>query len=110
MRDGVIVDVGASVTAPADAIVIDGAGLTVYPGLIDMGNDAPIDTGEPDAGGRRPSRGGGGGGGAAAAAPTFATLEEAERVKRAAILRPDFKAADNLRTSSAELRNSRAPA
>jgi len=104
MRDGVIVDVGANVTVPADAIVVDGAGLTVYPGLIDMGNDAPIDTGEPDpaAGGR----GGGGGGGRGAGGgggPAFATLEEGERVKRAAILRPDFKAADNLRTSSAEL-------
>ena len=46
MRDGVIEDVGANVTAPADAIVIDGAGMSVYPGLIDMTNDAPIDTGE----------------------------------------------------------------
>ena len=100
MRDGVIVDVGAAVTAPAEAFVIDGAGLTVYPGLIDMGNDAPIDTGEPDpaAGGR-----GGGGRGGAPGGPAFATLEEGDRVKRAAILRPDFKAADNLRTSSAEL-------
>jgi imidazolonepropionase-like amidohydrolase len=98
MRDGVIVDVGASAAVPPDAIVTDGAGLTVYPGLIDMGNDAPLDTGEPDpaAGGRGGGRGGGGG-------PTFATLEEGERVKRAAILRPDFMAADNLRTASAEL-------
>ena len=42
MRDGVIVDVGAGVTAPADAIVIDGAGLTVYPGLIDMANSTVL--------------------------------------------------------------------
>jgi imidazolonepropionase-like amidohydrolase len=35
IRDGLIAAVGASVTAPADARVIDGAGLTVYPGLID---------------------------------------------------------------------------
>ena len=35
IRDGLIAAVGANVTVPADARVIDGAGLTVYPGLID---------------------------------------------------------------------------
>ena len=35
IRDGIITAVGAAVTAPGDARVIDGAGLTVYPGLID---------------------------------------------------------------------------
>lgn len=35
IRDGLITAVGASVTAPADARVIDGSGLTVYPGFID---------------------------------------------------------------------------
>jgi imidazolonepropionase-like amidohydrolase len=35
MRNGVIAEVGASVSVPADAWVIDGAGLTVYPGFID---------------------------------------------------------------------------
>ena len=35
MRDGVIVAVGANVTIPAGAIVIDGTGMHVYPGLID---------------------------------------------------------------------------
>ena len=35
VRDGLIAVVGANVTAPPDARVIDGAGLTVYPGLID---------------------------------------------------------------------------
>jgi imidazolonepropionase-like amidohydrolase len=35
IRNGVIQAVGASVAAPADARVIDGNGLTVYPGLID---------------------------------------------------------------------------
>ena len=36
-------------------------------------------------------------------APAFATLEEAERAKRAAILRADYVTADHLRTSSPEL-------
>ncbi len=35
LRDGVIHDVGADVTIPPDAWVIDGSGLTVYPGFID---------------------------------------------------------------------------
>ncbi len=35
LRDGIIEAVGERVTVPADASVIDGAGLTVYPGLID---------------------------------------------------------------------------
>src|SRR5882762_5602105 len=37
IRRGTIDAVGASVAVPADAAVIDGAGLTVYPGLIDLG-------------------------------------------------------------------------
>jgi imidazolonepropionase-like amidohydrolase len=35
MRDGLIIDVGASASIPADAWVINGDGLTVYPGFID---------------------------------------------------------------------------
>lgn len=35
MRNGLIAAVGANVTAPADAKVFDGTGLTVYPGFID---------------------------------------------------------------------------
>jgi imidazolonepropionase-like amidohydrolase len=35
LRDGRVVEIGTSVTAPADAVVIDGAGKYVTPGLID---------------------------------------------------------------------------
>lgn len=35
LRNGVIEAVGANVTPPADAWVIEGKGLTVYPGLVD---------------------------------------------------------------------------
>jgi hypothetical protein len=35
LRNGMIQDVGANVAIPADAWVIDGSGLTVYPGFID---------------------------------------------------------------------------
>ncbi|HIL58947.1 MAG TPA: amidohydrolase, partial [Rhodothermales bacterium] len=37
IRDGAIEAVGAGVSAPADAVVIDATGHTVYPGLIDGG-------------------------------------------------------------------------
>ncbi len=55
---GLIVAVGANVTIPPEAWVIDGTGLTVYPGLIDAGTDLglpPEESGEQSAaaGGRR---------------------------------------------------------
>jgi imidazolonepropionase-like amidohydrolase len=38
LRDGLIAAVGADVTVPPDARVLDLAGKTVYPGLIDLGS------------------------------------------------------------------------
>jgi hypothetical protein len=77
IRDGLIEAVGANVTPPSDARVVDLAGRTIYPGLVDltssMGLPAPV------AGGG--GFGGGGGGGAAqrgaqgANAPRFVGLE-----------------------------------
>jgi imidazolonepropionase-like amidohydrolase len=63
LRDGLIEAVGPSVTVPADAMVIEGEGLTVYPGLIDaLSNWGMPATAAAAANGR-------GGRGAAAAAP-----------------------------------------
>ena len=101
MRNGVIEDVGANVTAPADAFVIDAAGLHMYPGLIDMDNAVPLEGEAQAAAGGGGGRGGAGGGGGAA--PAFATLEEAERAKRTAIMRPNYMAAENLRPGTAAL-------
>ena len=42
IRDGLIAAVGANVAAPADARIIDGSGLTVYPGLIDSNTSLGI--------------------------------------------------------------------
>lgn len=42
LRNGLIAAVGSNVTAPADARVIDGAGLTIYPGLIDSSTNLGI--------------------------------------------------------------------
>ncbi len=55
IRDGLIAAAGANVTAPADARIIDGTGLTVYPGLIDsstaLGMPQPSPTPTPSPGG-----------------------------------------------------------
>ena len=101
LRDGVIAEVGASVTAPTDAVVIDGTGMNVYPGLIDMASSAPFGDDDADQPAGRGGRGGRGGGGEQAS--QFATLEEAERAKREAILRPNYMAAANLSASGPAL-------
>ena len=53
-RNGLIVAVGANVSAPSDARVIDGTGLTVYPGLIDSYTNLALPEASP-----APSVGGG---------------------------------------------------
>src|SRR5215204_5620549 len=58
IRNGLIAAAGANVSAPSDARVIDGAGLSVYPGLIDSYTNLAL----PEAA-ASPSPGGGGGGG-----------------------------------------------
>ncbi|HJT29410.1 MAG TPA: amidohydrolase family protein [Pyrinomonadaceae bacterium] len=58
IRNGLIAAAGANVSAPSDARVIDGAGLTVYPGLIDSYTNFALPEASPG-----PSPGGGGGGG-----------------------------------------------
>jgi imidazolonepropionase-like amidohydrolase len=80
-RDGLIDQVGAGITAPAAARVYDGQGLTVYPGLIDMGNTAAVAT-------------------SAAGSTSPRTTEDAERAKREALLHPQIRAAENLAIDS----------
>jgi imidazolonepropionase-like amidohydrolase len=66
LRDGVIEAVGDNITPPADAWVIEGKGMTVYPGLV----DALSTWGLPSA---APAVAAGGGRGRGAAALTAAT-------------------------------------
>ena len=84
VRNGLIDAVGADVTVPATATIIDGAGLTVYPGLIDMGNTAGVDVPAPTP-------------------PTFRTTAEAERFRRSINFRPELDAASHLRGDAPEL-------
>lgn len=58
VRDGVIEAVGANVAIPQGAWVIDGKGLTVYPGFVDALDDAGIPAARPAApAGPRPGTG-----------------------------------------------------
>lgn len=65
---GLIQAVGANVTIPPEAEVLDGAGLTIYPGFIDAGTDVGLEAPAPAAAAGGRAGGGGGGRGAAAAA------------------------------------------
>ncbi len=80
VRNGLIDAVGAAVEAPADARIVDGSGLTVYPGLIDMANSAGLDL---QVNRQQPA--------------SLRTTEEAERWKRNLILTPSVSAADHVR-------------
>jgi imidazolonepropionase-like amidohydrolase len=85
IRNGVVDAVGADASVPPDAMVIEGAGLTVYPGLIDMGNSAGVDAALP------------------APPATFRSTEEAERWKRGVIFQPELDAGSRLRADAPEL-------
>lgn len=65
VRDGLIVALGANVALPADARVVDGTGLTVYPGLFDAFGTIGLATASAATGGR---------GGAGGATATLAAL------------------------------------
>lgn len=102
VREGLIFAVGANVAVPADAIVFDGNGMTVYPGFI----DAVSNLGMPAA----PQRPAGPGGGAAAAAAAAAAAQQApaSNSNYPAGLRPEDMAADDLRAGDAQFEAARA--
>jgi imidazolonepropionase-like amidohydrolase len=85
IRRGTIEAVGAAVTVPPDADVIDGTGQTVYPGLIDLGNTRAAEQPTP----QMPQN--------------LRTSADVERWKRAQILKPQARAADAVRVDDIEL-------
>ena len=98
IRNGLIEAVGANVSAPADAQVFDGNGLTVYPGFIDSLSNlglAPRPTPAPGQGGP-----GGGGGGAAAAAA--AAQAQPSNSNYPAGLRPEYATIEDIRAGEAQ--------
>jgi hypothetical protein len=93
---GVIQAVGANVTVPPGARVIDGTGLTVYPGLIDAGTDVGLGAAAAPAGGAG-GRGGGGRGAAAANLPLSRGPEDRPATT------PWENAADSLKSDDARV-------
>lgn len=83
MRNGLITEIGENVQIPADAHVIDGSGLTVYPGIIDGYTNLGVAS-QPQAPAGGPGQGGGRRAQAAAAAaqqdPDDALGDPAEQV------------------------------
>ena len=84
-RHGIIEAVGAAAAVPPDATIIEGAGLTVYPGLIDLGNTRAAEQPTPP----QPQN--------------VRTTAELERWKRALIFKPQARAAEAVKVDDAEL-------
>jgi hypothetical protein len=97
---GLIQTVGANVTIPPEAEVIDGSGMTVYPGLIDAGTDVGLGAAaQPAAAAGRGGGGGGGGRGAATNAPLSMGPEDRPATT------PWVEAADELKSDDSRIKN-----
>jgi len=104
VRNGLIFAVGANVTAPADATVLDAGGATVYPGFIDTVTNLGIAAPQAGPGG---GPGGGGGGGQAAAAAAAAAAQPSSNSNYPAGLRPELMIEEVLRGGDAQFEASR---
>lgn len=104
IRNGLIAAVGAQVAAPADARVIDGTGLTIYPGLIDANTTLgiPQPSASPAAGERR----GGSAAAATPAAPALASAAFSPNVQRPG-LEPETLAVDLIQPGGEQLEAAR---
>jgi imidazolonepropionase-like amidohydrolase len=97
IRNGLISFVGASVAAPADARIIDGTGLTVYPGLFD--SYTSLGMAQP---GPSPQRGGG-----ASGSTPQAQTASAPNSTQPPGLQPELLAADILQPGGAQIEAAR---
>src|SRR5689334_9480851 len=101
VRDGLIAAVGANVNTPPDARVIDGTGLTIYPGLIDAYTNLALPEAAPS-----PAAAGGGGGAiffAAQARPSPSGPNSTQLPG----LQPEVMVEDVIRTGGADVEASR---
>ncbi|MDQ2855700.1 MAG: amidohydrolase family protein, partial [Acidobacteriota bacterium] len=101
MRDGLIAAVGANVAVPADARVIDGTGLTVYPGLIDSSTSLGIPQPSPS-----PVLTVGGGGGGFGARPQASFLSALNSTQLPG-LQPEVLAEDFIRPGGDQIEAAR---
>ncbi|HEY6190649.1 MAG TPA: amidohydrolase family protein [Pyrinomonadaceae bacterium] len=98
IRNGLINAVGAQVSAPADARIIDGAGLTVYPGLIDANTNLGIAQATPT-----PGSGGGSSSTRAQASSNFTSPNSTQPPG----LQPEILAADQIRAGGDQIESAR---
>src|SRR5262249_45001957 len=103
IRDGLISAIGASVPVPADARVIDGSGLTVYPGLIDANTNLGLPQPSPPA----TAGGGRGGGGGFGFQPGAGPMASALNSSQPPGLQPEIRVEDYLRAGGSEIESSR---
>lgn len=101
IRNGLIAGVG-NVQPPADARVIDGTGLTIYPGLIDAYTNLALPEAPAPVGG-----GGGGGGGFLALLAAPRPSPTGPNSTQPPGLQPEVMVEDELRASSPDLEGSR---
>ncbi|HEX7333230.1 MAG TPA: amidohydrolase family protein [Pyrinomonadaceae bacterium] len=101
IRNGLIAAAGANVNAPPDARVIDGTGLTVYPGLIDSYTNLALPEASPS-----PSPGPGGGG-AAFFALTSQRPAAGPNSTQPPGLQPEVRVEEVIRTGGSEIEASR---
>nr|MBA3766023.1 hypothetical protein [Acidobacteriota bacterium] len=99
VRDGLINAVGAGIVAPADARIIDGAGLTVYPGLIDSNTSLGIPQTTPT-----PRRSGEGSAADSAQGSTNFTSPNSTQPPG---LQPELLAADQIRSGGDQIESAR---
>lgn len=103
IRNGLIQAVGATVSAPADARIIDGTGLTIYPGILDaytsFGMPQPSPSPTP---GRGPGTGGGN-----FNQPSLAPTAAAANSTQPPGLQPEVLAVDLLQPNGAQIEAAR---
>jgi imidazolonepropionase-like amidohydrolase len=105
IRNGLIAAVGAQVTAPADARVIDGTGLTIYPGLIDANTTLGIP--QPSASSAAGERRGGATPTPTPALPTLAAAAFSPNVTQPTGLQPETLAVDLIQPGGEQLEAAR---
>ena len=104
IRDGLIVATGANVTVPADARIIDGTGLTVYPGLIDANTSLGVPAPAPSP---RPAGAGAGGAALLLAQAQATPAISSPNSSQPAGLQPEILAADVIRPGGDQLEAAR---
>jgi hypothetical protein len=109
IRNGLIVAVGSRVSAPADARVIDGTGLSVYPGIIDANTTLGIPEPNASLAANATGRGGGVALGAPPTTPPAPTLASAAFAPNMNIpgLRPETLASDLIQPGGAAVESAR---